>query len=657
MIAIAIGTWIAFALVKTGNRPYQNLHIPEAYSGTSFDLHLHKGRHSFWAGATTETYSYNKEPFWGPTLVMNRGDQVKIQVTNDLSEPTTVHWHGFHIPAKEDGGPHQMIPSGGVWISQFKVKNNAATYWYHPHPHEATQKQLTMGAGGLIIVRDPIESKLNLPRTYGVDDIPLVFTSRRFTKANEFSYQGDSDKYGDFEFCNGTLDPQVSLPAQWVRLRILNAEVERGYNLGFKDNQDFYLIATDGGLVDQPIKLKRLKLMVGERAEIMVNLAQRKVGSTLDLYSFNQNQPFGFPGGEPGYYSPNGSYLNNLDFPLLHINVGAPKLKHAGSLPDRLVSNHLWKEADAVVTRKLSINGGGPPEKEFQFGGQYFDMGRVDQLVKLGSVESWTVRNDQIFGHSFHIHDVQFTLVERNGHPVEEYEKGWKDTVYIPRAGSVKFVTKFEDFVSDRYPYMYHCHMSNHEDGGLMGQFLVVEDPSKLQKNAEGEVRLEHAIKAEQANQLNKLILKKAPQVMSNVIAFAKPTLLVFLEQDCPCSRELASYVGRIASAYGERVSVVGILDASQTKAKEWSRSVAAKFQVIADPSLKMAKAYGAKTSASMIIVQSGGVIDHSYPGYSTSWLNEISAKLGKFSGQKKGISFTDAPKTPRAGCVLVASR
>ena len=657
MNALAIGTWLAFAVVTKGNRPYQNLHIPEAYSGASFDLHLHKGRHSFWAGATTATYSYNKEPFWGPTLIMNKGDQVKIQVTNDLSEPTTVHWHGFHIPAKEDGGPHQMIPSGGVWTSQFKVKNNAATYWYHPHPHESTQNQLTMGAGGLIIVRDPIESKLNLPRTYGVDDIPLVFTSRRFTKANEFSYQGDSDKYGDFEFCNGTLDPQVSLPAQWVRLRILNAEVERGYNLGFKDNQDFYLVGTDGGLVDRPVKLKRLKLMVGERAEIMVNLSQQKVGTSLDLYAYNQNQPFGFPGGEPGYYAPNGSYLNNLDFPLLHINVIAPKTQYGGSLPDHLVSNQLWREADAVVTRKLSINGGGPPDKEFQFGGKYFDMGRVDQVVKLGSVESWTVRNDQIFGHSFHIHDVQFSLVERNGHPVEEYEKGWKDTVYIPRDGSVKFVTKFEDFASDRYAYMYHCHMSNHEDGGLMGQFLVVPDPSKVQKNSSGEVRLEHSVTAEQVNRLSRLTLTSAPKNEIGSMSFVKPTLLVFLEQDCPCSRELASYVGRIATAYGERVSVVGIIDASKSKANEWSKSVAAKFQVIADPSLKLAKAYGAKTSASMIVIQPGGLIDRAYPGYSVPWLGEVSTKLSKLTGETRRLSFADAPPTPRAGCVLVSSR
>ncbi len=651
-----MSSWLILAAIGAPSRPYQDLHIPEALSGTQFQLHLHPGRHSFWPGATTATYSYNKEPFWGPTLILNKGDQVIIQVTNDLSEPTTVHWHGLHIPAKEDGGPHQLVPPGGVWTSHFRVANNASTYWYHPHPHESTQKQLTMGAGGLIIVHDPEEAKLNLPRTYGVDDIPLVFSSRRFTKANEFSSRGDSDKYGDFLFCNGTLDAQVSLPQQWVRLRILNAEVERGYDLGFKDNRDFFLIATDGGLVDHPVKLKRLKLMVGERAEIMVNLAQDKPGTSLDLYAFNQGQPFGFPGGEPGSYSPNGSYLNDRNFPLLHVNVSPPVATIAvGSLPDQLASNHLWTDADATVHRNLTINGGGPPDKEFQFGGQYFDMGRVDQVVKLGSVESWKIRNDQIFGHSFHIHDVQFSLLERNGKPVDANEKGWKDTVWIPRNESVKFVTKFADFADNRYPYMYHCHMSNHEDGGLMGQFLVVKDPSRLPKDSHGEVRLEHSVSAEQVSRSARLAQHVAPKVSSNPIRFLRPTVLVFLEQDCPCSRELATYVNRLVTAYGDRASIIGILDAPQAASEVWSKSVAARFRILADPNLKMAEAYGAKYSASLVVVERGGKIDKSYPGYSYPWLSEISAKLNRMTGKTRNLSFHEAPSTPRAGCVLVA--
>jgi len=102
--------------------------------------------------------------FWGPTLIMNKGDAVKLNVTNNLSEATTTHWHGFHIPAIMDGGPHQLIEAGTTWSPTFEIKNNAGTYWYHPHLHEKTKEHLTYGAGGLIIIKDPIESALALPQ-------------------------------------------------------------------------------------------------------------------------------------------------------------------------------------------------------------------------------------------------------------------------------------------------------------------------------------------------------------------------------------------------------------------------------------------------------------------------------------------------------------
>jgi hypothetical protein len=150
--------------------------------------------------------------------------------------------------------------------------------------------ELTRGAGGLIIVKDPQEAALALPRTYGVDDVPLVLTSRRFTADNQFD---TTAAYGDVMLTNGTLDAEVSLPAQVVRLRILNAEIERAYDLGFSDGRTFHVIATDGGLVNAPIPVTRLRMFVGERAEILVDLSKDAPGSSLDLQAFNGGQPFG----------------------------------------------------------------------------------------------------------------------------------------------------------------------------------------------------------------------------------------------------------------------------------------------------------------------------------------------------------------------------
>ncbi|ARK11396.1 multicopper oxidase domain-containing protein [Fibrella sp. ES10-3-2-2] len=340
----------------TGTSAYSDLWIPPLVTGTTFNLTLAKSTKQLRTGAVTNTYGYNGASFWGPTLLMNKGDLVKLNVTNNLSEATTTHWHGFHIPAIMDGGPHQLIAAGTTWTPSFEVKNNAGTYWYHPHLHEKTKEQLTYGAGGLIIIKDPTESALALPRTYGEDDIPLILTSRSYNAANGFDL---SDRaYGDYQLTNGTPNAQVSLPKQFVRLRILNAEIERGYNLGFSDNRTFYVITNDGGLLDAPVPVTRVKMMVGERVEILVNLSSDAVGASLDLKAYNAGQAFGFPGGEPNTGGAFGSLLNNKDFSVLHINVKAASATGITALPAKLNTNTYWTNADVTNSRTITITGG-----------------------------------------------------------------------------------------------------------------------------------------------------------------------------------------------------------------------------------------------------------------------------------------------------------
>lgn len=448
---------------------YNPLWIPDTLSGTDFMLELSQSSKQLRDGAPTTTYGYNGADFWGPTLIMNKGDTVQIHVLNNLPEDTTTHWHGFHIPAIWDGGPHQVIPAGTTWSPSFEIKNEAATYWYHPHLHMTTKRQLTFGAGGLIIIRDPEEAALPLPRTYGVDDIPLVLTSRRFQDDNQFD---DSPAYGDYLLTNGVMRAEVALPAQVVRLRILNAEIERAYNLGFSDDRTFHVIATDGGLVNAPVPVTRLPLYTGERVEILVDLSQDAPGASLDLRAFNGNQPFGFPGGEPQTDGQFGSLLNNTTFDVLHIQVAAATQSPITSIPATLASNTYWTDADVTSARTLHITDMGPGTP-FTFDGMLFDEKVINQTVSLNAVEKWTIVNGMTFSHAFHIHDVQFKIVSRSSGPVPDYEQGWKDTVSVFRNETVSFIARFDDFASATDPYMYHCHMSNHEDEGTMGQFLV----------------------------------------------------------------------------------------------------------------------------------------------------------------------------------------
>ena len=457
---------------------YNTLWIPDTLSGTNFNLTIKDTFAQMRTGNQTITGGVNNSKFWGPTMFFNKGDTVRMTVKNKLNDSTTLHWHGMHLPAVMDGGPHQMIPPGTTWQPFWKVANNASTCWYHPHLHEMTLQQITKGIGGFIIVRDAQETALKLPRRYGVDDIPLALTSRSYTSANVFTITDNRaiSQYGDYMLVNGTPNPQVSLPKQYVRLRILNAEIERGYNLGFSDNRTFYLIATDQGLINTPLAVTRVPIMVGERVEILVNLGSDAVGSSLDLKAYNSGQAFGFPGAEPNQMGLNGSILNNKDFPILRINVTATTANPITTVPTTLANNVYWTAADATVTKTVNVTRGtNIGLAQFSLDNAAFKLTTINKTVQLNAIEKWTIKNDNIFGHSFHIHDVQFKIVDRNGSAtaVGAYESGWKDNLYLVRGESVSFVAKFDDFADAIHPYMYHCHFSNHEDGGMMGQFIV----------------------------------------------------------------------------------------------------------------------------------------------------------------------------------------
>ena len=659
------GPRVGAAKTLPANRPLQELWIPPLVEGKNLELTLSASTKNF-AGVTVPTLGYNKNNFWGPTIVFNQGETAQIKVKNDTKEVTTVHWHGLHIPAEMDGGPHQLIPVGSVWTPSFKMMNKAGTYWYHPHPHELSQKQITLGAGGLIIVRDPQEAKLALPRNYGVDDIPLVLTSRRFKTNNQFSYDGDNDKYGDYQLVNGTLDPQVKLPAQWVRLRILNAEIERGYNLGFADGRTFYLITSDGGLVDKPVALKKIRLMVGERAEIMVDLSADKVGSGVELMTYNANQPFGFPGGEPGQTAPNGGLLNNLDYRILKINVGAAITPKIAKLPDVLTRNRFPVESEVTNKRTITVTRG--TTAEFSLDGKSFDMHTTNQVVKLGSTEIWTVTNSNVFGHAFHVHDVQFKLLTRTKGAVADFEQGWKDTVYLPRGTSLTFIAKFEDFASDTNPFMYHCHMANHEDGGMMGQFIVSANPAAVKRDASGLIRfrdkVEHPLTAKLIAAAAQQANTSAPAfewqdaagktVSTKVVNVAKPILLYFIEKECPCSRDAAVFINQLQAAYGNGALVLGIINADSDTAKEWTKLASANFTVIADPNFEIINAYQASRSASTILVAPGGVIAKSNPGYSAETVKELSLRLAQLTRvSERPMKLEAAPEKLTSGCPL----
>jgi len=418
--------------------------------------------------------------YLGPTLLLNKGDSVNISVTNHLMDTTTLHWHGMHVSAMNDGGPHIFIPPGTSWNPSFVVRDHASTYWYHPHLHMMTNMHTSMGAAGLIIVRDSIESALDLPRTYGIDDIPLVIQSKCFDNAKQIQI---NNPYDSVMMVNGTLDPFLQVPGQVIRLRLLNASSERVFNVGFQGNLTFYQIGSDGGLLDAPVPLTRLLLANGERAEILIDFGGMN-GQSISLLSYASEIPNGIYGAAqpglgagqviPGYTL---NPLNGADFNIISLQIGPPNASAVTSIPVSLTTNTPYPSGSASTTNTLTFTpvNMGPTaiQGPFQINNQSFDMEFINYSIPLNDIQIWTLLNLTPIAHPFHIHDVQFYILDINGISPPPQMQGRKDVVLVPPQQSVSFITKFETFCDSMMPYMYHCHMLPHEDDGMMGQFVV----------------------------------------------------------------------------------------------------------------------------------------------------------------------------------------
>lgn len=455
------------------------LAIPDTLSGTNFNLNIYDTSKVFYTGYSTSTYGVNAD-YLGPTLLLNQGDSVSINVNNQLMDTTTIHWHGMHVSAMNDGGPHITIPPNTVWNPKFKVRDHAAMYWYHPHLHMMTNLHATLGAAGVIIVRDTIESALNLPRRYGIDDFPLVIQSKCFDAGKQILVD---NAYDSVVMINGTLNAYLPTPAQVVRFRLLNASSERVYNVGFQGNLTFYQIGTDGGLLDSPVALTRLRLAPGERADILIDFAG-KIGQTINVMSFASELPNaiygalqpGMGAGQiiPGYTS---NLLNGSDFNLMAFNIGAATVSPVTTIPAALTTNNPWPvvSANAFKTLTFSPVTMGPTaiQGPFLINSASFDMNVVNYSIPLNNIEIWTLDNQSPIAHPFHIHDVQFYITELNGLAPPPNLAGRKDVVLVPAGQTVKFIAKFETFCDSMGMYMYHCHMLPHEDDGMMGQFVV----------------------------------------------------------------------------------------------------------------------------------------------------------------------------------------
>jgi bilirubin oxidase len=473
------------------------LFIPDTLSGNFIPLEIKHDHVHFFSGSQTETMGVNG-PILAPTIILNKGQQVTMQVTNLLFDTTTIHWHGMHVAPENDGGPHTTIPPFSMWEPSFEVMDHAATYWYHPHLHHMTNMHVQMGLAGMIIVRDPEEAVLNLPRTYGIDDIPVIIQTKGFDSNNQIVVETALDTT---VMVNATLNPLAQLPAQVVRMRLLNGSSERVYNLGLTNNGTFHMIGGDAGLLTSPVHLTRLKLAPGERAEILVDLTGLN-GQFIHLMSYGSELANGIygaqqPGMGAGQSIPNYTLnpLNGADFEVLEIQVIPQTNNPIATIPSSLVQNNPWIEGNSNASRTLTFSpqtmGPTAINGPFLINNTAFNMDVVNYSIPLNNTEIWTLQNNTPIAHPFHIHNVPFYILDFNGTPPPAELSGRKDVVLVPGGqGTVSFITKFEDFANPDVPYMYHCHMLTHEDGGMMGQFIVYDPLSMKEELDNTELRI-----------------------------------------------------------------------------------------------------------------------------------------------------------------------
>jgi len=439
----------------------------------TFELNLQHGSTSFFEGQKTPTMGINTN-FLGPVLRLNRGDDAVFIINNNLRENSTIHWHGLHIPAVMDGGPHQEIASGKTWQPEFNIQQPASTQWFHSHVHHGTGRQVYQGLAGLFYIDDDNSKKLDIPKEYGVNDIPLIIQDRNFNPDGSFKYVSGMHErmagvQGEHILVNGIVRPQYKVTQKQIRFRILNGSNARSYNLQFSDKRRFTQIASDGGFLEKPVSLNQLRLTPGERAEIIVEFGNNEDVLLTHVPLPNKN---------PGVNMMTMMFARDTAFNVMRFISSQPE-GEMKNIKGKLASLPEWKESDAAKIRRFKFSMsmgmmGGGSGGNFTINDRSFDLNRIDLRIRLNDIEIWELTNDSPMPHPVHIHDIQFRILSRNGKPPALNEQGLKDTVVVDPDETVRLITKFETFADENAPYMYHCHILEHEDNGMMGQFVVV---------------------------------------------------------------------------------------------------------------------------------------------------------------------------------------
>jgi FtsP/CotA-like multicopper oxidase with cupredoxin domain len=478
--SILLPDWLAQA-APAGAVPPPFFTQPEVLESANGKLEVElvaRARQIPWGSGTRYALTYNGTTP-GPTLVVRPGDRVRVTLVNELDADTNVHTHGLYVsPSGNHDNPFVTVPAGGRHTSTYDItpQQRSLTAWYHPHMHGMVAPQVSGGLAGAIIVRDDLDTD---PALVGATERVMVLADPKIGKTaavlDVSPMQKLQGRQGDGVLVNGVARPMLDASAGTLEhWRFVNASASRYYRLVL-DGLPMSLIATDGGRLVTPQLIDELLLAPGERAEVLVAPTQ---AGTYALRTLAYDR------GHTGMGMGGGASVVSPAAPVLAVAVSgtAP----AAALPAQLAAPATLEPGRATGTRDLvlamgmggggsgggsgggmGMGGGGSGMMAFTIDGDSFDPAVTNIRTRLGRVEDWTITNTSSMDHPFHLHVWPFRVLERSSGALEP---GWKDTVNVPAGGSVTVRVSF-DRVTGRT--VYHCHILDHEDLGMMGVIRV----------------------------------------------------------------------------------------------------------------------------------------------------------------------------------------
>lgn len=387
----------------------------------------------------------------GPTIEAKQGDHIIVHLRNDLPEATTIHWHGVRVPPLSDGtlAVQAAVKPGEEFTYDF-IAHDAGTFWYHPHVHGDVQVE--RGLYGMLVIAGGPAITVDADRAFVLDDVKLEADGQLSTQTDPLDVM--LGRQGNVLLVNGQQRPTITVrPGGRERWRFVNAANGRYFNLRLP-GQSLLVIGWDGGLLAQPYPTDTVLIAPGERYEVLVEL-KGSAGDQLALETIHYDRGHNVP--DPGPKT-----ILNLALRGSESTTAASPLPATwGSPPDLVVSTGAPERK--IVLSEDELTGGDP---RFMINAARFpDVPSIGAVS--GDIETWSVRNDSEMDHPFHLHGMFFRVLEVGG--AAPAHDGWKDTVNVPQKQTLRFAVRY----GAAGTWMYHCHILEHAERGMMAELVL----------------------------------------------------------------------------------------------------------------------------------------------------------------------------------------